>query len=117
MLIDIDSIFRTFILLFLMQTAMLSGFILYCDCPWTTYLDTKIILFYLMVCNIALATAYIYQLFCYEVIGLLSFRLIGHYMDRINATRGSHIAVGTNRIADIFLAIVFIKCSTAVTTN
>lgn len=114
MLLDVDSVFRTFILLFILQTAMLSGFILYCDCPWTTYLDTKILLFYLMVCNIALATTYLHQLLCYELIGLLSFRLIGHYMDRINATRGSHIAVGTNRIADVFLAIIFIKSTTAV---
>jgi NADH:ubiquinone oxidoreductase subunit 5 (subunit L)/multisubunit Na+/H+ antiporter MnhA subunit len=67
-----------------------------------------------MVCNIALATTYLHQLLCYELIGLLSFRLIGHYMDRINATRGSHIAVGTNRIADVFLAIIFIKSTTAV---
>jgi hypothetical protein len=33
MLLDVDSVFRTFILLFILQTAMLSGFILYCDCP------------------------------------------------------------------------------------
>ena len=33
MLIDIDSTLKVFILLFAMQTAMLSGFILYCDDP------------------------------------------------------------------------------------
>jgi NADH:ubiquinone oxidoreductase subunit 5 (subunit L)/multisubunit Na+/H+ antiporter MnhA subunit len=74
-------------------------------------------LFYLMVCNIAIAVSYLHQLLCFELIGLFSFRLIGHYMDRTNATRGAHIAVGTNRIADVFLAIVVIKATTAVMTT
>lgn len=30
---DIDSVFRTFTMLFMLQITMLSGFILYCDCP------------------------------------------------------------------------------------
>jgi hypothetical protein len=31
--LDIDAVFRTFVLLFMLQITMLSGFILYCDCP------------------------------------------------------------------------------------
>jgi hypothetical protein len=30
---DLDAIFRTFVVLFMLQITMLSGFILYCDCP------------------------------------------------------------------------------------
>jgi NADH:ubiquinone oxidoreductase subunit 5 (subunit L)/multisubunit Na+/H+ antiporter MnhA subunit len=101
----------------MLQITMLSGFILYCDCPWATYLDAKIALFYLMVCHITLTSSYLSQLFCYEIIGLLSFRLIGHYLDRTNAIRGSHIATGTNRIADVLLALIFAKVSTSVSSH
>jgi NADH:ubiquinone oxidoreductase subunit 5 (subunit L)/multisubunit Na+/H+ antiporter MnhA subunit len=70
-------------------------------------------MFYLTVCHIAIASTYLHQLLCYEIIGLLSFRLIGHYLDRTNAIRGSHIATGTNRIADVILALIFAKVTTS----
>ena len=69
-----------------------------------------------MVCHIAIAASYMQQLLCFEIIGLLSFRLIGHYLDRTNAIRGSHIATGTNRIADVILALIFAKVATSVST-
>lgn len=81
------------------------------------YLDIKILLFYLSVCHLAVSTSLLVQLLCYEVIGLLSFRLIGHYIDRINAVRGSHIAFGVNKIADVVLACVVIRGTVAVATQ
>lgn len=70
-----------------------------------------------MVCHIAIAASYMQQLLCFEIIGLLSFRLIGHYLDRTNALRGSHIATGSNRIADVLLALIFAKVTTSVSTS
>lgn len=114
MCIELDPVIRTFAMLFIVQAAMLIGFVLYCDCPWVVYLDIKLQLFYLAVCHLAMSTVFMHQLLCFELIGLFSFRLIGHYMDRLNAQRGSHIAVGVNRIADVILALLFIKCTVSV---
>jgi NADH:ubiquinone oxidoreductase subunit 5 (subunit L)/multisubunit Na+/H+ antiporter MnhA subunit len=117
MTLDLDTVFHTFVTCFILQSAMLLGFILYCDCPWTVYLDTKILLFYLSVCHLSIATSLLVQLLCYEVIGLLSFRLIGHYIDRINATRGAHIAFGVNKVADVILAALVIHGTVAISTQ
>lgn len=117
MTLDLDTVFHTFATCFILQSAMLLGFVLYCDCPWVVYLDIKILLFYLSVCHLAISTSLLVQLLCYEVIGLLSFRLIGHYIDRINAVRGSHIAFGVNKIADVVLACVVIRGTVAVATQ
>lgn len=42
----------------------------------------------------------------FELVGLYSFRLIGHYMDRMWAMRGAYIAVCTNRVADLLLLLL-----------
>ena len=41
----------------------------------------------------------------WEVVGMVSFRLIGHWIFRSNAKLGSYIAIGWNRIGDVCLVL------------
>lgn len=46
---------------------------------------------------------------CYEIIGYLSFRLIGHFVGRILVFRGSLISFGLNLYGDILLMLCLVR--------
>lgn len=91
-------------LLFLLQLVILVGFSLYCDCPGVFWLEYKLAMFFISILTLLMASCLSVSLLWFELIGLLSFRLIGHYFVRQAAQRGSLIALNTNRAGDILLA-------------
>lgn len=48
----------------------------------------------------------------FELVGILSFRLIGHYSGRISAVRGALISFGINRIGDVIILCLICILST-----
>lgn len=94
-----------FVILFALQLTMIGMLALYCDCPHAVVLDIKILFFYTCTIQLMLTTSSMPHLLVFELIGITSFRLIGHYTHRLNATRGSYIAICTNRCGDILFVI------------
>ena len=100
--------------LFIVSSIILVAFVLYCDCPYSEHQDLKFIGFYVAVVHLGLALLTCQQLVSCGLIGLLSFRLIGHYLNRPSANRGASNAVTFNRLGDILVLISAVKFITLV---
>jgi len=100
---SIDSMLSALIYGFVGTFICISTFTLYCDCTYTNYLLIKIVLFYISVCHLAMFLYWAYIVLAFECVGILSFRLIAHYHVRVSASRGSIIAINTNKIGDLII--------------
>ena len=78
----------------------------YCDCTDECILGIKILIFYLSIFSIISTLNLFDSIIFFEAIGILSFRLIGHYAFRISAARVASIAISIYKIGDLFLIIV-----------
>ena len=82
-------------------------FTVYTDCVDIMYLELKLIVFLVSVLQLIFVDTFAIIIITYELIGLLSFRLIGHYCVKHAALRGSLVSVMYNRIGDVlFIAVV-----------
>ena len=61
--------------------------------------------------------SYISIVFIWEIIDWISFRLIGHWIDRQASSRGGLIAINTNRLGDIFIIIYLINSLYLISTH
>lgn len=111
--VDLDTLLKVFITAFMVQLCMLIGFQLYCDCAYAVWLEIKIAVFYVIVGHLAATVSIMSELLCFELIGLLSFRLVGHFLHRLAAFRGAYIAVGANKVGDFLLVLWICRSLTA----
>jgi NADH-quinone oxidoreductase subunit L len=100
---------HVFFIGFLIHMTALIGFAYYVDCPRSPLLDLKLGAFYVGICHLTLAALVMSKLLVFEIIGVVSFYLISHYVARTSAHRGASIALGTNRVADVLLALVVLS--------
>jgi len=83
-------------------------FCMYCDCSDEAILGVKIMLFYVSIFTLVTSENLFTSIIFFEMIGIISFRLIGHYIFRINAARGATVSISINKIGDFMLiGIIF----------
>ena len=75
----------------------------YCDCVFVCILVLKILVFYASIFFLCISFELQHIFVGFELVGILSFRLIGHYSARLSASRGAIIALGINRTGDLLI--------------
>jgi hypothetical protein len=105
---EIELMVNRFMFSFVVHIVVLLGFSLYVDCINSTWLDTKLGVFYTCVVHLVITSLIFTKLLFFELIGLASFRLIAHYYERSSANRGAYIALSVNRTADLVIALMFV---------
>lgn len=102
-----DHLLSCLVILFSAQIAIIWLLHAYCDCPNSIWLESKVLTFWLSTICLLICALLSTQLLMIEIIGITSFRLIGHYTNRGWALRGSTIALAVNKITDIiFLGLL-----------
>lgn len=104
-----DTFLTAIVIMFSLQIAAIWLLHAYCDCPYTVFLEMKVCTFWLATVSLVMSALMSTQLLVLELIGLASFRLIGHYIHRQWALRGSNIAVMINRLTDMLLLLLLAK--------
>lgn len=108
--IQSTSVWNLLLMFMMINLSMLIAYSFYCEFdPYSTEFSLKLLSFFYMVWQLLLCNGMFTSLFCWEFIGLISFRLIAHWTDRTSTTRASVLAVTFNRWGDLFLNLTVAK--------
>lgn len=104
------SVWNLLLMFCMINLSMLIAYSFYCEFdPYSTEFSLKLLTFFYLVWQLLLCNGMFTSLFCWEFIGLISFRLIAHWTDRTSTTRASVLAVTFNRWGDLFLNLTVAK--------
>lgn len=106
--IDLSTVLWVILILFIGSGIVVFTIVLYSDCPYSSTLDLKLLWFGVLVIHICAAACVSTELGIFELAGILSWRLLAHYVNRESAVRSSSIAICYSKLTDIVLAIIII---------